>query len=350
MFKKARLKLTAWYLLIIMSISITFSLVIARAVSAEVDRFERVQRIRIENRLRDNDNFFSPNTPPPPTQFRIIFENPELLAETKRRVFVMLGLINAGIFLVAGGLGYMLAGRTLRPIQIMMDEQNRFISDASHELRTPLTSLKSAFEVYLRSKDNTLKEAKTLIGESVEEVNKLQLLSDSLLQLAQYQKPNGQMRFENIRLSEVVRDAVRKIKPVAMQKQVALGYGESELRVNGNRFGLTDLLVILLDNAVKYSPSGAKVEVTAKKTDHHVLVSVKDEGIGIAREDMKHIFSRFYRADSARSRKDTGGYGLGLAIAKKIAETHGGTIEVKSTPGKGSEFTVRLPLFSRNSA
>ena len=108
----------------------------------------------------------------------------------------MLIIVNSGILILSGGMGYVLSGLTLKPIKDMMDEQNRFISDASHELKTPLTSLKIAFEVYLRGKNPTPQETKTLITESIDEVNKLQSLSESLLQLAQYEKPQEKMVFK----------------------------------------------------------------------------------------------------------------------------------------------------------
>src|SRR3990167_5772072 len=180
MFSKARFKLTVWYLLIIMLISTGFSGVIYKVLTAELDRFSHMQRLRIESRVRS----IQPR----------IFVDPDLAEETKQRLIVFLLIINSGILFVSGILAYFLAGKTLRPIKEMVDEQNRFISDASHELRTPLTSIKTAMEVSLRDKNLTLKDSKKLIGESIDEVNKLQLLSDELLQLAQYQTLNGQTK------------------------------------------------------------------------------------------------------------------------------------------------------------
>ena len=149
MFNSARLKLTAWYLLGIMCISILFSSIIYRGLMSEVNRFEQIQRFRFERRLEEGE--IVPKTiifklPPP------IPGSQELIEETEKRILIMLITVNAGIFIISGLLGYVLAGRTLKPIKEMMDEQNRFISDASHEFRTPLTSLKSGFEVFLRNK------------------------------------------------------------------------------------------------------------------------------------------------------------------------------------------------------
>jgi len=332
MFTKTRIKLTVWYLLIIMLVSSMFSVVIYRLLTTEIARFERLQRTRIERRITD---FM-----PPPFQFPEA--SAQLMEETKQRILLMLVFINCGIFVFAGILGYILAGKTLEPIREMMDEQNRFISDASHELRTPLTSLKSAFEVYLRSNTPTAKEAKTLAQESIIEVNKLQSLSESLLNLAQYEKPNGSMQFETINISHAIKSAIKKIELKAKQKNVRISTSLQNISIQGNLYGLTDLFTILLDNAVKYSHDKSSIYIQTKKIDREEEVLVIDEGIGILKKDISHIFDRFYRADNARSKNQTGGYGLGLSIAQKIATIHNGSIRVISNIGKGSTFVVQF--------
>lgn len=342
MFAGARLKLTTWYLLIIMLISVSFSSVIYKVLTQEIERFERMQRLRIERRLQEGE-FFGREE-----RFRrlplSIMTNPELLEETRRRILLILIAINSGIFATSAVLGYVLAGRTLKPIAEMMDEQNRFISDASHELKTPLTSLKSAFEVFQRNEKPTLQEAKTLVGESINEVNKLQSLSDSLLQLAQYQRPNGSTRFEKLLLPQIIEEAIHRIEPVAKKKKISIEKDLKDLTIEGDKYSLIDLVVILLDNAVKYSHKESKVNVTTEKTDGFALILIKDCGPGIDKKDLPHIFDRFFRTDSARLRESTGGYGLGLSIAKKIVDTHKGSIQVKSELQKGSIFTVKLPI------
>lgn len=343
MFRQARIKLTLWYLAIIMLVSLTFSGVIYGMISMEVERFDQAQRSRIEHCFLEGE-FCPPGVrwqiPSPPTRSW----NPELISETKHRLLMVLMVVNGGILVLAGGLGYMLAGRTLKPIQEMLDEQNQFIGDASHELRTPLTSLKSTMEVSLRDKELTLKDAKQLIKESLEEVNKMQILSDSLLQLAQYQEHNGQNQLKMVSLAEVIDKAVAKIRPMAKVKEVNIKVNTQDYKLKGNDQRLGELFTILLDNAVKYSPAGKEITVANKQTDGRVITTVTDQGIGIAKKDLPHVFDRFYRADTARLRSGSGGYGLGLAIAKKIVEDHQGTIRVKSQVGSGSTFFVSLPV------
>lgn len=334
MFTNARLKLTGWYLLIIMLISISFSMVIYKMLTIEVERFARAQRFRMERRF--NEGIFSPVTIP--------ILDPDLVTETNQRIASMLVFINAAIMVCAGGLGYFLAGRTLKPIQLMLDEQNRFITDASHELRTPLTSLKSMMEVHLRDKKLKLTDAKKLITESIDEVNKLQSLSDGLLELARYQIPQGTAAFEQVSLADVVQTAMRKVEPIAQKKNSTLQCTVDPLFVEGNKDALTNLLVILLDNAVKYSFEATPIQITVGKTDKSATLSVADCGIGIDSADIPHIFDRFFRADSARGKTKASGYGLGLAIANKIVKMHHGSISLVSTPNSGTTFTVRLPL------
>src|SRR3990167_5936556 len=144
MFNNARIKLPVWYLLIFMLFSVSFSTVIYIALTHEFERFERLQRYRIERRFY-NESHTMPNIR---ERFPLPLD-PELIKETRNRLGLRLVLINAGILVISGGLGYFLAGRTLQPIKDMVDEQNRFISDSSHELRTPLTSLKIGMEVTL---------------------------------------------------------------------------------------------------------------------------------------------------------------------------------------------------------
>jgi two-component system sensor histidine kinase CiaH len=324
-----------------MTISILFSGIIYKLLLNEFNRFEQAQRFRIERKIEEDDLF------PPNVQYKIVTHpfpiNSELIEETRGRIIIMLVSINSGIFIIAGMLGYVLAGRTLKPIKEMMDEQNRFISDASHEIRTPLTSLKSAFEVFLRDKNPDIKEARTIISESLVEVNTLQSLSDSLLQLAQYETPNEHSHFEKTELTQIIQEAISKVKKLAKDKNITIIFEKNKLSIEGNKFGLIDLFVILLDNAIKYSPEKSTITIQSLKLDGHVQVTVTDEGMGIDEKDIHHIFDRFYRADQARSKKKEGGYGLGLSIAKKIVNLHEGSISARNNE-VGTTFITELPI------
>lgn len=311
MFSLARLKLTAWYLLMIMLVSALFSIMIYEVQTTELERFASVQRYRISRRL---PSF-------------LVSENLdlELVEESKQRLILFLLGINAGIFVISGGLGYFLAGRTLKPIKEMVEEQNRFVGDASHELRTPLTAIKSALEVNLKDKK--------LLRDCLEQVDKLQYLTESLLQVE-----NQSLKFEKVSLLKIVESAIQTVKAKATQKGITIKNTGKDFSVNGDRYALTNLVTILLDNAIKYSPDKTSVVVDTQND----ILTVTDKGVGIEKKDLPHVFDRFYRADSARTKAKSGGYGLGLSIAKKIVGEHNGSISAQSEPGVGTTITVRF--------
>src|SRR3989338_6803309 len=333
MFNRARIKLTVWYLAIIMSVSLLFSAVIYRGADIELSRIERRQQIRIEHfrpqffRLPDFPDMFVPVP----------------VDEIRKRLIAALIIINGGILILSGGAGYFLAGRTLQPIEDMVKEQNRFIADASHEFRTPITSLKSQTEVSLRDKKLTLAEAKALLASNLEEADNLQTISDRLLELAQIEKPNYFV-FAPLDFKSVAREAVAKIKPLARQKQIGINYPHKSQMMDGDRIRLTEMLVIFLDNAVKYSQKKKSINLSTKITGQSLIVKVTDQGIGIDGQDLPHIFERFYRSDKSRTNYHVSGYGLGLSIAKKIIDGHNGTIQVNSKKNQGTTFTIHLPL------
>ena len=342
MFEKARLKLTTWYLIIIMLISVSFSVAIYEVLTNELDRVERIQRIRQEHLsipLPDGTTFeFRQGTP---REFRL---DPQLIEETKERLAGILLFVNLGILGASSMAGYFLAGRTLRPIKEMVDEQSRFVTDASHELRTPLTSLKTTTEVYLRDKNHTFAESDALHKSNLEEINNLQNLSDNLIKLAQYQKSNGNMVFTDISLTDVIEEAVKKVANLAKYKKIILLNKIEDTKIEADRQSLAEMFVIFLDNAIKYSHKNTTVTLSSSIQDSFVVIEIKDEGVGIDKKDIPHLFDRFYRVDKSRTKTDVAGYGLGLSIAKQIIDKHNGLIKIESEIGKGTKFKVFLRL------
>ena len=326
MFQNARIKLTAWYLLIIMCVSLSFSGVIYGLVNREIERFIHAPRFRFED---------------------ISLEIQEtLLADSRQRLILSLAEINGIILIISGSLGYFLAGKTLTPIQKMLEDQKRFVGDASHELRTPLTALKSMLEVGLRDKKMTLPEARSLITESIEETDKLKNLSDSLLELARENVTGHKLAVGTVKIQNLVDEAVKKLHSSILTKKIKIFTQVDNLTVTGNQEKLLELLIILIDNAVKYSLPNHQVKIIARQEHSQTIIKIIDYGLGISQADLPHIFERFYRADTSRNRSETGGYGLGLAIAQKIVTEHQGKISVTSKINHGSEFTVILPNYS----
>jgi signal transduction histidine kinase len=337
MFKSARFKLTLWYFLIIAVISISFSAGIYQLLASELDRVDRLQRTRIERVLSDD----LPHSP---------YLDPLIVAETKDRIRIALVIINLAILGSSTIAGYFLAGRTLEPIEEMVDEQKRFVSDASHELRTPLTSIKTEIEVALRDKKLNLSQSKSLLRSNLEEVDKIQKLSNYLLILNRYQERNSQTVFRKVNLKEIVEKAVVSLKPQAKSKEITITEKLISANVYGNTDALAELTRILLDNAIKYSHDKGKIMVTLKKDGSKVNLRVQDFGMGIKASEIPYIFNRFYRADLSRAKNRIDGFGLGLSIAQNIVKIHKGKIQVNSQPGKGTTFNISFSAFSQGGA
>jgi signal transduction histidine kinase len=225
----------------------------------------------------------------------------------------------------------------------MVDEQNRFISDASHELRTPLTALKSSLEVFLRDKNADLKGAKDLIQDSLKDIDTLSSLTTSLLELSQIQNKVDVQTASELHSSTVVNRAVSKVSPLALAKNITINSKSEETLFKGDETAIIEILIILLDNAIKYSPDNSLVNVSSYKKDGNVFFEVQDFGIGISEKDLPQIFNRFYRVNTSRSADKPSGFGLGLSIAQKLVTLCGGVITVKSELAKGSTFIVKLP-------
>jgi len=266
------------------------------------------------------------------------------LAEAKARVAGNLIVIDGLIVGLSAIAGWFLAGRTLSPIQTALEEQKRFVADASHEFRTPLTSLKTSIEVALRQKQISAAEARAVLKSNLEDIAGLASLTDHLLSLARFQRGNGSLEFEPVIISKVIGAVYRKILPLAKRKHIQIHLDTADIEVGANQPGLEEMLLIFLDNAVKYTPKGGKVFVTARSDNRQMVITIEDNGIGISDHDIPHIFDRFYRADRSRSKDRVSGFGLGLSLAKKIIDTHKGSVAAAGAIGKGTTFTIKLPL------
>ena len=220
--------------------------------------------------------------------------------------------------------------------------QRQFTADASHELRTPLTIIKGQIDVSLQQEREP--EAYQQVLQAVnEEVDRLIRLAGSLLTLTRADAGEIHWTLENVDIHQVVAGPIEQVSPAAMDKGVGLHLDHgSPITIQADEDMLLQLMLNLLDNAIRYTPSGGQVDVGWKMNGGQVELWVRDTGIGISHEHLPYLFDRFYRVDKARSRVE-GGVGLGLAISRWIAEAHGGSIRVESSPGKGSTFTVLLP-------
>lgn len=330
MFESATLKLTAWYLAILVAISLLFSIVIYSTASSEIST--RLGYLQNDSRIILNI---------PSSRFDSLRDTQ--IHQARANLIISLVITNICIW-VAGGIGsFYLARRTLTPIEEAHEAQSRFTSDASHELRTPLASMKTEIEVALRDPKLSGGEMRELLSSNLEEVNKLSQLSETLLQLSRLDHDN--IPRAKVKLYDTAKTVAERFDKTRIKIENKKAY-----EVFANPANVEELFTILLDNALKYSPSDSKVTVSFIKQRQLSGFEVSNEGKGIAPDVLPHIFDRFYRADTSRTSGDKKGYGLGLALAKKIVELHTGELTVTSAPNKQTTFRVLLPNLRKSQA
>jgi two-component system, OmpR family, sensor kinase len=311
----------------------------------------------------------------------------ENMMKTLRRFDLIMAAVFPLGLLLAGGGGWLLARRALKPVDSMTqavrrisgehlqerlpetgsgDELDRlantlnemlgrledsfrqvrqFSADASHELQTPLTILKGEIEVALRS-SRSPEEYQRVLYSCLEEIERIGRLVGGLLLLARADAGVLRLDLQPVDLPELVTEVVTRMRRLAEEKSIRLRPDFTEpVSIQGDKEHLQRLLLNLVDNAIKYTQPGGLVTVSLKGDDHQVSLSVTDTGIGLKPSELDQIFTRFYR--SAEAKSQGGGAGLGLCLVRSIATAHGGSIEVDSTPGQGSTFTVVLPAHGK---
>lgn len=250
------------------------------------------------------------------------------------------------IMLAAGG-GYYMAAKNIKPLEILFAREHEFAADASHELRTPLTVLSLGVESLQNDDESKLSGfAQEVLRDMQHETKYMSRLIEALLTLVRGDEENTPLARAKVDLTEVAVKVCNKMRPLAAKKGLELEYAAGDapqVFILGDKNKMEQLLIIFIDNAIKYSESGT-ITVTVDADSMHAVIKVMDEGIGISESDAQKIFERFYRVDKARSRA-AGGFGLGLNIARIIVVRHGGTVSVKPRSPHGSIFTVRLPLY-----
>jgi signal transduction histidine kinase len=330
-FHKTSLKLATLYLAILVVISLFFSATIYQASVSELQH-----SLRRPLPVFDGPGF------PSDVRDQLIEQRLQSYDQAQDRIVTRLIITNLFILAFGGCLSYYLALRTLKPIEDAHEAQRLFAANASHELRTPITAMRSETEVSLMNPKLTLSDAKNQLQSNIEELEKLTNLAESLLRLAQAEGANDAM--EEVFISAIVATATARLQSAAQSHNVTISTDKiGKVKAYGNSTALTEIVAVLLDNAIKYSPSQGKVTITAEEDESVVTVHVTDQGPGISPDQVPHIFDRFYRADASRTKQSATGYGLGLAIASELAKKINARLTVYSTVDSGSTFTLSIP-------
>lgn len=307
-----------------------------------------------------------------------------LAADMWSRQWVIV-VASLSIFIVATGLGWLLIGRSLRPIrairktadqitdgelsarientslkedelgelsanlnetfaqfEAMFERQKRFTSEASHELRTPITVILGYCQIALEE-DRSPEQIQDAIQACRRAGIRMKNLTNDLLELARLESGEVEFDFSECAIRDVAEEALELIEPLAAEKGVVLREEITDATITANSDRLWQVLVNLLSNAIRHTPEGKAITLRTAANETDLEISIMDEGEGIPDEDLPHIFDRFYRVDTSRNRK-TGGSGLGLAISETIVKAHDGSIEARSQVGRGTTFLIRLPL------
>ena len=274
---------------------------------------------------------------------------PELTA-LHTLLLVLVGGGGVGL-LVSLAAAWFLSGRALIPIQQAFQRQQEFVADASHELRTPLTVLRSATDLMNAHRDEPLERNGELFDDVRAEIARMERLAQDLLTLARSDASGVELMTAPVEMADVAAEVVRRTTPLAQAEglRLTLDADSHPATVDADPDRLQQVLLILIDNAIKHTPRGGRVDVRVRRHGQAAQVEVADTGTGIAPEHLPRIFDRFYRADKARAR-ERGGTGLGLAIAKMLVDAHGGELQLTSTVGVGTQVVVSLPLIAQRPA
>ncbi|ANR71347.1 two-component sensor histidine kinase [Selenomonas sp. oral taxon 126] len=287
-------------------------------------------------------------SPPLPVQTVYVGKDVTAMYNGMEKATWALAVLGGLALICAAAVGYVLSGGAMKPVREAYERQRQFAADASHELRTPLAVVLASADLLLTDPSIKSPFLKQVIEDVRDEVKKMTKLVSDLLTVARTDGSANQLKPVRMDLVAAAQQTVRIMRPFAEKKDIVIAEElPKRAEINADEQKIRQLILILVDNAVKYTPEHGRITVSVQEEKGGVQLSVADTGIGIAPEDQERIFDRFYRVDKARSRR-MGGNGLGLAIAREIVEAHGGTIAVESEPGKGTTFRVHLKTRMKN--
>lgn len=252
-------------------------------------------------------------------------------------------ILNVGLLFIIPLISSFLAKKTLLPVRVAHEKQKQFVSDASHEMRTPLAIISGEIDVTLTKKRTAEDYRKTLVS-TREEIKRLSNLVENLLFLAKDDQQGIRLSFQTIDVTDLINKVKQSLQSKSSKKKITISLHVAESMdspmVTGHEILLRQLFYNLIDNAITYTPTNGKITISLSELKNTIVIAIADTGVGIAKEELDKITSRFYRTDASRS--ETKGYGLGLAIVKSIVKRHHGKLLINSEKDKGSTFTVIL--------
>lgn len=333
MFRQARLRLTLLYSIIFLVLFWSFSLGIYFWMNRFFgDEHGRSNYIRVHHERSLLENNIQSSEPAS-----------DIVMDELRNVLLFLDIV---LLLCVPTITWLLTGKTLAPVQKAHEKEKRFLTDASHDLRTPLSILSSEIEVTLQ-KERAKEEYKKTLQSNKEEVDDLIALVENMLLLSREDLQYQTIQKERVDIVDLLAERIATFQHAAKQKKLQMSFipSNQSSEINGNLQLLKRLFSSLLDNAIKYTPTGGKIGVKLSQEKHSILVCFTDNGIGIPQDQQEKVFDRFFRSDTARTEK---GYGLGLSIAKQIVEFHDGKIHLHSQVGKGTTITLFFPIATQS--
>ena len=330
MFKSATLKLTLWYVLIIMFLSFLFSGVLYHFGTHELSEGLNDQYHKII--IDDHDNNDTDHISRDEYDTRSNHLKEDLI------------YFNIVVLAAAYITSYVLARKTLKPIEAMHQSQIRFTADASHELRTPLTAMKADTEATLIRGPSDVVMLRRTLKDNLKDIENLEKLTDHLIDLSRRDSKTV-TKTEMVDLESLTKEVVSSLGSRISDRKIKIFVKTEPAQIRGEAQGIQQLMTIVLDNAIKYSNPKNQINLRLVNKGKQAIITIEDNGIGIPQDDLPHIFERFYRSKNINETKDkSSGYGLGLPLAKDIVELHGGLIVVKSKEHQGTIVNITLPI------
>lgn len=257
-------------------------------------------------------------------------------------IVISFSIIIPFVILVIGLSSYRIASIAIYPIEESFRKLKQFTEDASHELKTPLAAIKTNIDVSLSKESKEINYYKNKLAVIGNSVNMMANVINRMLYLSKLDSNATDFKKEKINISELLKEIKERFADSALKKNVEVELMEENIELETNKEALDEILSIIVENAINFNKPKGRVKIAVNSSNKDIKISVIDTGIGISKEDLPHIFDRFYRGEKSRSR-ETGGAGLGLSITKRLVEYLGGRIDVESEEGIGSTFTIIIP-------